>query len=483
MAFVATLAWAGSDNAVRLIASQRAEVAPWSLALVKRALDFDGDGLLSFLGEGDCAPFDARRYPGAPEVPDNSVDEDCDGTDLDLQFAEESRRPRWDHPLPGSGCPDCHVVLITLDAVAPARMDLYGHDRETLPFLRRLASESIWFRYAYSQGPSTRLALPSLFTSRYDSQIKRAVGARIPLEILPENLTLAEVLRTQGLRTIAVLPTAYFEKWKGLAQGFDEVVTDAITHYRAPGYHNAEQVTDAALAAVRRARGARLFLWVHYYDPHGPYTPPPTETRFGTSDPDIYDAELRYTDGEAQRLVEGLDRLLGSDRTLLIVTADHGEAFDPAHPKKHHGLDLHSTVLHVPLMVRAPFLAPRVVDSPVTTMDLLPTVVNLLQVPGDFAFEGTSLVPWLFEGDAGRERIVFHMYYLPENVYHKKPRFQQVAVRTPALSLIRDFRNNTLQLFQYRLDPFETRNLATVMPEAAETLAGEIVRFMARVGR
>ncbi len=484
-AFIATLAWAGSDNAVRLIASERAEVAPWSLALVKRVMDFDRDGLLSFLGEGDCAAFDAERYPGAPEVPDNGVDEDCDGEDLNLRIAEESRRPRWDHPLPVAACPDCHVVLVTLDAVAPARMDLYGHERETMPFLRRLASESAWFRYAYAQGPSTRLALPSLFTSQYDSQIKRSVGARIPLEILPDNLTMAEVLRAHGFRTLAVLPTGYFQKWKGLAQGFDEAIADAAANYKAPAYHNADRVTDVALDAVRRSKGTRLFLWVHYYDPHGPYTHPPKGTRFGTTEKDIYDEELLYTDGEARRLIEGLDAILGKDRTVLIVTADHGESFDEVHPKKHHGLDLHSSVLHVPMMVRAPFLPPRVIETPVTTMDLFPTLVNLFRIEGDFRFEGTSLVPWLFEGDAGREdeRIVFHMYYLPENVYHKKARFQQVAVRTSTLSLIHDFRNNTLQLYRYRSDPFETRNLAAVMPEAAEALKGEIIRFMARVGR
>lgn len=483
LALVATLAVFGTDNTTRIILTSQGRISPLAYRSIKVGLDFDGDWQLSFMGEGDCAPFDSTRYSTAPEIPNNGVDEDCDGTDLILKFSEEARRGRWDHPVTGDIPDPLHVILISLDAAAPSRMSLHGYERPTTPVLGDLARESVWFTQAYSQGPSTRLAFPAMFTSRYDTQIARRPSARIPLELQTSNILLAEVMKRAEYHTIAVLPTTYFKNWKGLRQGFDRVVTDALKAYRKPVYHNAEQVTDSALEALEGLEQERIFMWVHYYDPHGPYTPPPDGPRFGKKKPDIYDAELAYTDREVGRLLAGLEKVLPPERTLVIITGDHGEAFDPAHPKRHHGHDLHSLVLHVPFLIHAPFLESRKVETPASTMDILPTLVNLLDIGGKYAFEGTSLVPEIMGHPQAESHLVFHQFYLPENVHHKKKTLRHVGVRSDELYLIMDLTNNTQQLYAYGQDPYETRNLALSMPKAVSILKKEVTNWMARVVR
>ncbi len=482
-ACLATIFWIGEDNETRILFTTHGQLSPLAYQGFKKVFDGDGDGRLSFMGENDCDPDDPTIYAGAPEIPNNGIDEDCDGVDLDLTFPSQTPKPRWDFPVPEDVPRRLNVVLISIDAVAPAHMSGYGYHRPTTPFLDSLAAQSVWFTNAFSQGPSTRLAVPALFTSRYDSEILTQTGPKIPHEILPGNVTWAEVMRSAGYRTIAVLPTAYFRDWKGLVQGFDVVNADAADAYVAPVFHNAAVVTDTALATLANSATPPVFLWVHYYDPHAPYTRPPEDTApdFGDSEEDIYDAELAYTDAEIHRFVDGLGKILPPERTVVIVTGDHGESFDSAHPKRHHGFDLHSAVLKLPLFIRTPFAQPRRIDMPVSSMDLLPTIVNLARIPGAFSFEGTSLLPQMLGAPQDEKRMIFHQFYLPENVYHRKPPLREVAIRTATLVLSEDLTNNTAQLYRYQQDPTEDENMLEEMPEAARILRQELVRWMARV--
>lgn len=473
----------GMTNPVRAAFTSRGIISPTAFKLARKALDFDGDGQIAFMNDGDCAPFNKKISSGATEIPNNHVDEDCDGEDLTFNPALDDYYGRWDFEVPaGIARKRYNIVMITIDAAAPDRMSLYGYRRRTTPNLEKIAAGSAWFQTAIAAGPSTRLALPEMMTSRYGPQVDRAVGYRVPLEIKPANNMMAEILKRAGYRTSAVIPTGYFSGWKGFLQGFDKVDRTAVPFdSKKHAFHSGRQVSDALIALLQAAAmddGHPQFVWAHYYDAHSPYTKVPDWKEYGKDKADVYDSELEFVDDQIGRVVAEMDKVWDPAETILIITADHGEAFDSNHAVKHHGHDLHSTILHIPLLIRAPFVKPGVFKGPISAMDILPTLVNLTGIKGRFKFAGTSLVPQLLEGQDDMDRQVHSLFYLPENVYHRKPTHMMAGVRTARHNYFKDLENSTQYLFDYRADPYETRNLVDDMPRAGAGLRKDVSKFL-----
>jgi|GEM_PF-1704507 len=473
----------GMTNPVRAAFTSRGIISPTAFKLARKALDFDGDGTIAFMNDGDCAPFNRKISSGATEIPNNRIDEDCDGEDLTFNPALDDYYGRWDFEVPaGIARKRYNIVMITIDAAAPDRMSLYGYKRKTTPNLEKIAAESAWFKTAIAAGPSTRLALPEMMTSRYGPQVDRAVGYRVPLEIKPANNMMAEILKRAGYKTSAVLPTGYFSGWKGFLQGFDKVDRTAVAFdTKKYGFHSGRQVSDAFLSVLGNAATDDQhpqFIWVHYYDAHSPYTKVPDWKEYGKDKADIYDSELEFVDDQIGHIVTEMDRIWDPAETILIISADHGEAFDSNHAVKHHGHDLHSTILHIPLLIRAPFVKPGVFKGPVSAMDILPTLVNVTGIKGRFKFTGTSLVPQLLGGKDDLERQVRSLFYLPENVYHRKRTHMMAGVRTAEHNYFRDLETGTQYLFDYRADPYETKNLVDDVPRVGARLRKDVSKFL-----
>ncbi len=421
------------------------------------ALDFDRDGYLGMFGGGDCGPFDARVNPAAMDIPNDGIDQDCDGVDLnDKQMGLHVRR---DWPVPAAFPLRPSVVLITIDTFAAGHMQALGYARTVTPELDAFAKRSSFFRYCFSQGPSTRLSFPSLFTSRWDSQIRKRLVGGHPFPIEDSELLLAEYLHGAGYETVAVLPNAYFSRshWGSLTAGFERVVESPIT---APGRHNSAAVTDAALTVLRKPRRRPLFLWVHYYDAHSPHEQPEGVPSFGHQLRDLYDAELRLVDREVGRLLAGIEAEPGR-QPLLFVTGDHGIAFEaPRHTKLNYGYDLTTVVLHVPLIVHGPAVRVQRRDQIVSTMDIAPTIVNLLRLPVPKTFEGASLLPELLQGRSSRQDRLLHEFFLEERRWENTDPLEQISLRSDRYNLIRDRKRGTFELYDWRKDYYETRNLA-----------------------
>lgn len=430
------------------------------------AFDFDRDGQLGILGGGDCAPFDPRRHTGAVDIPGNGIDEDCDGRDQPLV----SIKPRARIPVPRTAVPERpSIVFVTIDALAAPRLRALGSAVSLMPHLDEVAGHSMLFTHCFSQGPSTRLSFPSIFTSRWDSQLAQVYGPRHPYSLAPTERQLQDALDEEGYETVAILPSAYFapSRWPSLTRGFQHVDTSAV----GAGKFNAPQVTDAALRALSAAGEEPVYLWVHYYDAHGPYAAPPDYGKGGPRNEEaFYSAALTYIDQQLERLFAALDAR--SDPVYLIVTADHATVFhpDPSRRRGHYGNDLYTATLHVPLIVRGPGIAPGRVDDPVSTMDIAPTISDLLHIKDRTELEGTSLLPELFAGRHDPGRTLFHELFLYERELHGNDPLEIVSVREGRLNLVLDREHGTYELYDWKADYFEQHDLYEEQAAAPPTV-------------
>jgi|HubBroStandDraft_1064217.scaffolds.fasta_scaffold09337_2 choline-sulfatase len=449
---------------VRKIAFERSLGGRLGYAAWTAVFDFDGDGQLSILGGGDCAPFDPRRYAGAVEIPGNGVDEDCDGTDVridpmrfrprpQLSATPISIRPRAYEKLPQRPT----IVLVTIDALGAPRLTALGGSVSLMPNLDDFANRSVLFTHCFSQGPSTRLSFPSMFTSRWDSQLAFEAGVRLPHSFGPSERQIQDVLDDAGYETVAVIPNEYFgpARWPSVTRGFQHVDTSALGF----GKHDAPQVTDAALRWLSADRERPLYLWLHYYDAHPPYLQLPGVSYSGYEEQPRYEAELTYIDRELGRLLSALEQR--PDPTYVIVTSDHSTVFhpNPGLRRAHYGYDLYSATLHVPLIVHGPELQPRRVETLVSTMDIAPTVADLLRVNDRAEFEGTSMVPELLGGPGQASRAIFHELYLPERLFHGFEPLEIVSVHKDRYNLVLNRAHGIYELYDWTADYFEQNDL------------------------
>jgi arylsulfatase A-like enzyme/Flp pilus assembly protein TadD len=367
-----------------------------------------------------------------------------------------------------SGAPP-DLVVITLDTLRADRLGCYGNRGGLTPNLDRVASEGVLFEQASATVPLTLPSHASIFTGRYpDSTGVRNNGSFI----LPETeTTLAEVLKQAGFSTAAVIGAYPLHRRFGLAQGFDlydedlpEPGTSAL--HAMPVFYperSAAIVTDRAIEAWKHLRGSRRFLWVHYFDPHAPYTPPPPYLGAHPGQP--YNDEVEYVDSEMGRLL----RTIGQDapRALLAIVSDHGESLGE-HGEKTHGVFLYESTVHVPFLLRAPGLVPRGsrVAAPVSLVDLMPTLLNLLGVPPAAGMEGRELSP-AWSSSRLSEAPIYAESYLPRLEYRFSP---LTMLRRGSLKYIEA---PAPELYDLSRDPGETANLDGGRPEKA-SLAREL---------
>jgi choline-sulfatase len=379
----------GRSDQVRKAASSFTGASGPIIGVLQRATDFDGDGYSSILGGGDCDDFDRDVHPGALDWPDDGIDQDCNGHSATLTTPAAAP---WATPpaLP----PDVNVVLITIDALRSDHVGAYGYPRATTPRLDALARESTRFGDAWAHAPSTRYSIPAILSGRYPSTIATGL-AHWPPNVLPENRMLAEMMKDRGYHTAAFMSYYYFETGWGLNQGFDEYDYHLQTLHSGPGVDpsrtsgtSSRQLADELVDWIgqhhEKSRGQKFFLWTHFYDTHFGFErhPDMPESNFGDSEIDLYDGEIRFTDFHIGRVLDALKMAGLWDKTIVIVTSDHGDGFgEHGIPSdKRHGYHLYANETRVPLIMHIPGMAPQVVATPVGHIDIAPTLLDALGV-------------------------------------------------------------------------------------------------------
>lgn len=369
----------GVERAPGLFGGAPTEVvlSRWMLTEMVTRVDLDGDGFAYFFGD-DCDDLDFERRPDAPEVPGNGIDDNCRGGD---RRASVPWRPRPSFvSLPASVAAPKRILLLSVDALRADRLGVYGYPKGTSPNIDRLARNSVVFRRAYSSSPLTRFAFPMLFTGRLLSEIQWN-HELYPPGMTPQNRTVAEILAEAGFRT-AVFQTVYplGQRW-GIPQGFqhnDESLASASSH-RA---RHADALVDGALRWIEAHRDERSFVWIHFFDPHAPYSLHDGIRDFGPGDSGRYDGEVSFTDREIGRLLDRFRELDMVGDTAVILVADHGEMLGEHGATRHGGALVWEEVLRVPLIVHVPGILPREVHCVTEHRDLASTILNLGAIDG-----------------------------------------------------------------------------------------------------
>lgn len=294
-----------------------------------------------------------------------------------------------------------NVVLISIDTCRADRLSCYGYSAPTTPNIDRLADRGVLFLRAQSTNPMT---LPS-HCSMLTGTIPPYHGVHYNLDRLSDadNETLAEILQRNGFRTGAVLGAFPLEARFGLNQGFDNYDANFGEHSRgrAAIERKASEVSRLASDWLEKNGSEPFFLFLHYFDPHDPYEPP-AEFSAQFSD-DRYVGEIAYTDSCIGQVVDRLRSLGLLESTLIVVTADHGESLGE-HQERTHAYFAYQSTIHVPLIMVAPTGTGKLrVEQPVSTVDIVPTILSLLGVPVPPQVQGADLSAYLSGGTPASE--------------------------------------------------------------------------------
>ena len=375
------------------------------------------------------------------------------------------QRPRA--PAPQSLRP-FNVVVITIDTLRPDHLHCYGYDKIQTPTLDRIAQSGVLFENGVTQTPLTPPSHASIFTGLNPPSHKvRDTGGFV---LSPSTPTLASLLQEKGWDTAAFISSAVLKKRFGLDHGF-AVYDDQMPRpgnrqeFLEDAERRAGDTVDRAVAWLDSRSDKPFFLWVHLYDPHTPYDPPSPFREQYKDRP--YDGEIAYADRELGRLMESLRRKSPPEMTLVAVLSDHGESLGE-HGEFSHGVFLYDATLRIAFLLSGPGVPSGLRATPqARTIDLLPTILELMGSPAPAGVEGVSLVP-LFSGkDAGTAVSYAETLFPKINLGWAELR----AIRTNQWKYIRAPRP---ELYDLNRDPRETHNVLAEHPYEVRKMEAQL---------
>lgn len=397
-----------------------------------------------------------------------------------------------------------NILLIVVDTLRADHLETYGYSRKTMPIARQLANEGVQFDNAFSQAPWTGSSMTSLFTSVYPSThgfLYNTLGGTTSNFVNQNLVTLAEALGEGGYHRVGHVTNLYVSRKMGFAQGFDKF----LEHEHLA---DADAVTSAAINDLNgwaKKSESPLFMYVHYMEPHCPYSPPadykktfesesqplpptykiPRHIDIGSRDladyRNSYDEEILFANDQISRLLDELKKLSLEENTLVILTSDHGEElFERGNFG--HGRTFHDEVLHIPLILRFPAKIPanKKIDTIVELVDVMPTVLDLADLQAPEQMQGSSLKPLLQAApkmpESPEDRVAYSELFI------KGPPRIMIRSRTMKAVCVTEGEPHLTSYFDLTKDPTESNNLvSTLDPSESEALVKQLVQW--RVAR
>lgn len=299
-----------------------------------------------------------------------------------------------------------NVIVITMDTTRADHIGAYGYEHAETPHLDQLAAEGALFEEAVTPTAFTLPSHSSILTGLYPPfHGVRLNGGSALADV---HTTMAESLSDAGYRCGAVTAAFVVDGHWGLNQGFDfyddDIAMEPDQQLDLAGVQRrGDRIVDLGLEWLGEPDPRPFFTWLHFYDPHIGYDPPePYRSRFeGRGRVGLYDGEIAFTDAQIGRVLDWLDDRGIADDTVVVVVGDHGESLGD-HGEREHGYYIYDATVHVPLIIRAPgagVINTRV-PGPVRTIDVMPTVLDLVGVDVPEAVQGQSLVPLMLDPNA-----------------------------------------------------------------------------------
>lgn len=356
--------------------------------------------------------------------------------------------------------PRPNVLLLTLDTTRRDAIGAYGGTSGATPTIDGLAAEGVRFDRAYTVTPLTIPAHSSVHTGMYPP--RHGVRDNGDFFLGEGSTTLAERLTEAGYRTMASVGAEVTSHHWGFNQGFSAYFDDMGPadpdgnrwRVERPG----DQVVNDAIGWLdKNGTDAPWFAWVHMFDAHHPYEPPPPYDVMFEGKP--YAGEIAFMDDQVKRLRAWLEAHEQLDHTWIVVVADHGEGLG-SHGEQLHGTLLYDATTHLPYIIRPPTGTPGVVDTPVSLVDLAPTILGIVGAAPLGGIDGQDLRPFM-AGKAPEDRAV---YAESRYAFHHYGWAPQTALITPTHKLI----DSTTDELYAAGDKLERVNLATTMPSLLE---------------
>jgi arylsulfatase A-like enzyme/Tfp pilus assembly protein PilF len=365
-----------------------------------------------------------------------------------------------------------NVMLITIDTLRADHLPSYGYTHVKTPHLDELAGKSLLFKEAFAHVPLTLPSHTSILTGLLP--IRHGVRDNGGYILDQKVTTLAEILQNKGYSTSAFVSAFVLDSQFHLDQGFQFYFDDFnIAKFQDALFPRDIQrpgaVTEAEFEKwLDSNKDHRFFSWVHFYDPHDPYQPPePYKSQYATNP---YDGEIAYTDEILGRLLAKLKALNLDDRTIIVLTGDHGESLGE-HGEQTHGMFIYEATMHVPLIIHLPNVNPESIEAVVRHIDVAPSLLEWLGFQPDLVMQGSILDP-VIEGKETKRRDVYAESLYAEDHYGwsglksiTKDNYKFIEAPKP-------------ELYNRKEDPNETRNLITQQSSIAKTMEKELKEFI-----
>lgn len=367
-----------------------------------------------------------------------------------------------------------NLLLVSIDTLRADRLGCYGYKKVQTPHIDRLAMEGVRFATAVSPVPLTLPSHCTILTGTYPPY--HGVRDNVGYKLAESRTTLAEILKKQGYRTAAFIAAFVLNAKFGLHQGFD-LYDDRIAGSSRPGpvinlnavERTAGEVVSRTIEWVKAGSSSPFFLWVHLFDPHDPYEPPSDFRKTYGDRP--YDGEIAYADQELGKLLSLLRQKHMYENTIIVLLGDHGESFGE-HQEWTHGYFIYDTTLLVPLIIKpaVPGFAGKVVTEQVSLADVVPTILQLLRLPGPTELQGRGMLDLMKGKTAGWPGAVYCESHYPAQ-FGWSP---LVGLRRRDAKYIRAAK---AELYRLQEDPGEKSNRFFAQPEMAKEMQAAITKL------